>query len=55
MQGFDGVDLEMNFNGSQFGSHDDEFSDVVCVFLLATNLSCRAIFFKLLYAVSKQL
>ncbi|KAL9332304.1 hypothetical protein ACSQ67_001914 [Phaseolus vulgaris] len=28
-EGYDGVDLEMNFNGSKFGSHDDEFSDVV--------------------------
>ncbi|KAK7379021.1 hypothetical protein VNO80_04473 [Phaseolus coccineus] len=27
-EGYDGVDLEMNFNGSKFGSHDDEFSDV---------------------------
>ncbi|XP_047174556.1 syntaxin-43-like [Vigna umbellata] len=27
-EGFDGVDLEMNFNGSKFGSRDDEFSDV---------------------------
>lgn len=48
MQGFDGVDLEMNFNGSKFGSRDDEFSDVVCVFLLATNFSDRAIFLRYL-------
>ncbi|KAK7337494.1 hypothetical protein VNO77_18071 [Canavalia gladiata] len=27
-EGYDGVDLEMNFNGSKFGSHDDEFNDV---------------------------
>ncbi|KAK7396930.1 hypothetical protein VNO78_18093 [Psophocarpus tetragonolobus] len=27
-EGYDGVDLEMNFNGSKFGSHNDEFSDV---------------------------
>ncbi|BAT86272.1 Syntaxin-43 protein [Vigna angularis] len=27
-EGFDGVDLEMNFNGSKFGSRDDDFSDV---------------------------
>lgn len=32
MQGYDGVDLEMNFNGSKFVSHNDEFSDVVCFF-----------------------
>ncbi|KAH1259057.1 Syntaxin-43 [Glycine max] len=28
-EGYDGVDLEMNFNGSKFVSHNDEFSDVV--------------------------
>ncbi|RDX92128.1 Syntaxin-43, partial [Mucuna pruriens] len=27
-EGYDGVDLEMNFNGSKFESHNDEFSDV---------------------------
>ncbi|KAL5135726.1 Syntaxin-43 [Glycine soja] len=27
-EGYDGVDLEMNFNGSKFVSHNDEFSDV---------------------------
>ncbi|TKY61744.1 Syntaxin-43 protein [Spatholobus suberectus] len=27
-EGYDGVDLEMNFNGSKFGLHHDEFSDV---------------------------
>lgn len=29
MQGYDGIDLEMSFTGSKFGSQNDEFSDVV--------------------------
>ncbi|XP_027350952.1 syntaxin-43-like isoform X5 [Abrus precatorius] len=27
-EGYDGVDLEMNFNGSKYGSHNDGFDDV---------------------------
>ncbi|XP_020231771.1 syntaxin-43 [Cajanus cajan] len=27
-EGYDGVDLEMNFNGSKFESHNDEFGDM---------------------------
>lgn len=30
VQGYDGVDLEINLNGSKFGLQDDGFSDVVC-------------------------
>lgn len=29
MQGYDGVDLEMNFKGSKSGLQDDGFDDVV--------------------------
>ena len=30
LQGSDGVDLEMNLNGSMSRAEDDEFIDVVC-------------------------
>lgn len=39
LQGYDGVDLEMNVNGYKFGSQDDEFSDVVCCFMQVTVLA----------------
>jgi hypothetical protein len=32
-QGYDGIDLEMNFNGSKSGLQDDGFDDVVCYLL----------------------
>jgi len=32
-QGYDGIDLEMNFKGSSSGLQDDGFDDVVCVLL----------------------
>jgi hypothetical protein len=32
-QGYDGIDLEMNFNGSKSGLQDDGFDDVVCCLL----------------------
>ena len=38
MQGQDGVDLEMNINGTKSTFEDDEFDDVVCFILVFTCL-----------------